>query len=106
MQNSNLGDDKLEYEGKDWTELSKQFGLFENDLEDEITLQKTKDYLVSKHFSDTESVSSEIRLFLRALCRNCDGNKYTTPIWKGLLNVEDDFTLIKYTIVLLEHMWY
>lgn len=97
----------MEFKGYDWTELAKCFGLFENEYEDELTLKKTKDYLVTNHFSNTEYLAKEIRRFLFELYKNClQSKRYSTPVWKGLLNIEDDFTLIKYTIILLEYMWY
>lgn len=97
----------MNFKGYDWTELTECFGLFDKELEDEMLLQKTRNYLVSKHFSDGDYLAGEIRCFLRMLYQNClKAQRYNTPIWKGLLDVKDDFTLIKYTIILLDVMWF
>ena len=75
-------------------------------MQEDITLEKTKDYLADNHFSNTEFLAGEIRKFLYILYENClQAKRYNSPIWKGMLEIVDDWTLIKYTIVLLEHMW-
>ncbi len=98
----------MNFDGIDWTELSKFFGLFDESDDDETVLKKTKEYLLENHFPyANDTVADTIRLFLVALHDRClkDG-RYSTPIWNGLLEVRDNRTLIKYTIILLEHMWY
>jgi len=96
------------FEGKDWTELSLHFGVIdekysgENDVE---ILVKTKNFLESIIRSNREKeVADGIRLFLNLLYQNTEGYKESAAIWKGMLEMEHDFNLIKYTIKLLESM--
>ena len=98
----------MEFEGFDWTELSQAFGLYKESEEDEMTLKKTRDYLLEHHFPKASSeVADTIRSYLAALYdRSSKAGKYSTPVWGGLLEVKDDRTLIKYTIILLEYMWF
>lgn len=100
----------MEFEGVDWTELSIYFEIVKQDYDggqDEKVLLLTKDFLQSVLMSDRETeVANGIRQFLTKLYNNSIEYKHNAPIWKGLLEVNDDFTLIKYTILLLEHMWY
>ncbi|TQR33947.1 hypothetical protein [Brevibacillus brevis] len=100
----------MQFEGIDWTELSIYFEVVEQNYDggqDEKVLNLTKDFLRSTLMSDREAeVANGIRQFLTKLYKNSIEHKHNAPIWKGLLEVNDDFTLIKYTILLLEHMWY
>lgn len=50
-------------------------------------------------------VASEIRVFVMALFETSDGKFDNAPLWKGLLEMENDYTLLKYTSILIEHMW-
>lgn len=100
----------MDLKGIDWTELSKHFGIIDNDYEcwkDDKVLRKTRKFLQDKLFTDQEiQVEIVLRMFLEKLYENSIGIKENAPIWKGLLEVKGDFTLIKYSIILLEHMWY
>jgi len=98
----------MKYQGYDWAELAREFGTFAGDCLDEITLEKTRQYLLENHFTDNNAyVADEIRLFLTQLYDVClKAEDDAAPIWRGLLEVKDDFILVKYTYVLLEHMWY
>ncbi|WP_438449322.1 hypothetical protein [Gorillibacterium sp. sgz5001074] len=99
----------MSFDGKDWMEISTYFGICENSLlNEEDILKKTREFLGSALYdSDAEEkVAEVIRNFLTALYTRCSKGKHTGPLWKGLLEIEDNFTLIKYTCILLEHMWY
>lgn len=100
----------MSFQGVDWTELSKYFGIigegFQGDNE-EVILEKTREYLYSSFHTDRESeVAYVVRLFLQKLYENSKGIKENAPVWKGLLEIEGDFTFIKYSGILLEYMWY
>lgn len=100
----------MDFEGIDWTELSKYFGIVKYDYEsgkDKEVLLKTKEYLQNILFSNGEQeVATALRMFLNKLYENSKNFKCNAPIWKGLLEIEDDFTFIKYSIILLDQMWY
>ncbi|WP_187273832.1 hypothetical protein [Paenibacillus sp. N3.4] len=96
------------FEGKDWTELSLHFGVIDekyNGENDEEILRKTKKFLESIITSSREKeVADNIRQFLNLLYQNTEGYKESAYIWKGMLEMEYDFNLIKYTVKLLECM--
>lgn len=96
------------FKGKDWTELSLHFGIIDekyNGENDEEILRKTKNFLESIITSNRENeIADEIRQFLNLLYQNTEGYKDSASMWKGMLEMEHDFNLIKYTIRLLECM--
>ncbi|HEX9058560.1 MAG TPA: hypothetical protein VF941_00085 [Clostridia bacterium] len=100
----------MDFKGIDWTELSIYFGIIEKDYEggnDKAVLEETKEYLKLALYSDKEvETANSIRLFVQKLYSNSNGVKANAPIWKGLSEVRESFTIIKYTIILLEQMWY
>jgi len=101
----------MEFKGIDWTELSVCFGIIDKveDWQDDTEiLNKTKDYLQSMLLNEhkQDEVAHPLRLFLQKLYDNSLKHKSNAPIWKGLLEVEDNFTFIKYSVILFEHMWY
>lgn len=94
--------------GTDWTELSIHFGVIDENYtgdNDEEILAKTKEFLESITHTDREKeIANDVRKFLNLLYENTEGYKDSAYLWKGLLNMEHDFNLIKYTIKLLESM--
>ncbi len=100
----------MTFEGVDWTELSKCFGIIGEDFQgnkEEVILEETREYLYQSFLTDREKeVADTIRVFLERLYENSKGVKENAPVWKGLLEIKDDFTLIKYSGILLEYMWY
>ena len=98
----------MEFEGFDWTELTIAFGLYNESDDNEIVLKKTKDYLIESYLPKANSVVADtIRAYLGALFDRCSKvGSYSTPLWRGLMQIEDDRTLIKYTVALLEYLWF
>lgn len=96
------------FRGLDWTELSQHFGVIDgkyNGENDEEVLIKTKKFLESILASNREKeVANDIRKFLELLYQNTEGYKDSALMWKGILNMEHDSNLIKYTTKLLECM--
>jgi hypothetical protein len=93
-----------EFLGRDWTEISKHFGIDCNNEQE--ALIKTKAYINSVLMTDKENVvASEIRVFVKALHEKAEGKFDNAPLWKGLLEMKNDYTLLKYTSILIEHMW-
>lgn len=96
------------FTGRDWTELSVHFGLtdekYVGENDDEI-LERTKEFLQSIITSNREKeVANDIREFLKLLYQTTEGYKESASIWKGMLEMEHDFNLIKYTKKLLDCM--
>lgn len=100
----------MKIEGIDWTEISKCFGIIDDDYEggnDEEIITTTKKYLLDSLDSDREKEVAELlRDFTTKLYNNSVGVKSNASIWKGLMEVENDFTIIKYSYILFEYMWY
>lgn len=89
------------FKGIDWSELSERWGL-NLELEDHLLSE-----LTIKHMLQGEpcELAQDIRAFLEALCKQSENWDYCSPVWNGLLEVEHDETLIKFTTQLLECMW-
>lgn len=100
----------MTFKGVGWTELSNYFGILEGDCEKDsetVILEKTREYLFASLLTDREKeVADVVRAFLEKLYNNSKGIKENAPVWKGLLEIKGDFTLIKYSGILLEYMWY
>ena len=47
--------------------------------------------------------ASDIRMYSRKLA--LEENSYYKPLWRGLARIEDDFTIVRATILLLPCMW-
>jgi len=47
--------------------------------------------------------ANDIRMYTRKLAQN--DISYYRPLWRGLARIEDDFTLVRATILLLPCMW-
>jgi hypothetical protein len=93
-----------EFLGRDWTEISKHFGI--DCTNEQESLIKTKAYINSVLMTDKESlIASEIRVFVKALFERAEGKYDNAPLWKGLLEMESDYTFLKYTSILIDHMW-
>lgn len=94
------------YKGYDWTELGIRFNLlsekdFEsNNYNEDQLLEDMQTYL--RRNADAETVQ-HLREHLTLLVEH--DNSYKTPVWEGLLNVKDDFTLIRISIPLIPYMW-
>lgn len=100
----------MEFEGYDWTELAVHFGILskeENVQDDTESLNKTKEYLHSTLFDEEKQkeIVIPLRQFLDKLYNMSLRHSHEAPIWHGLLEITDNFTLIKYSIILLEYMW-
>lgn len=90
--------------GIDWTELGVLWG-FKESLSDKAMSRKIKQYIVDSYHSEalTNKAAGDVRKFLKLLIKNSWG--YGKPVWKGLLAVKDNYTLLQFTRELLESMW-
>lgn len=95
----------MRYKGYDWTELAEALGVEIPDCDDPTPLIEYIDN--ASYWDDGEGVKNphtkEMRKFLNALCKNCVF--YSVPIWKGLKQIKNDETFIKYFLHLLPFMW-
>jgi len=105
--------DNYPFSGFDYTELSEAWNIpsytysIYNDIKPLECFLKEIKY---KAFGKTDNnfvirkVSKDIRLYLKKMLEYSDSSYYN-PIWKGLIKVESDITLIILVIDLLKHMW-
>jgi hypothetical protein len=95
----------MKLKGHDWTELGEYWLICKPSLSDKTAAQRIKQHLLDVCGTNTalKQTAKDVRTFLRALIKQ--ENSYSTPVWKGLLAVKDDETLLKFTIELLECMW-
>jgi len=93
------------FKGFDWTELSKVLKL-DLDISDKLLLRETQKILLSAiAHSNEKKVAKLIKKFLQALHKESKRINYSAPLWKGMLKIKSDETLIKHTVELLDSMW-
>ena len=120
--NKNWKPQKLDgplFHGWDWTELANEWGIYIDDYywiaggEDFHPLYSDFD-IVSFYLKgvirdydgyDTyvmKKCGNDIRSYLKMLSY---GVTTSTPLWKGLSNIDDNYTIIDWTIDLIGRMW-
>jgi hypothetical protein len=102
----------MAYNGYDYTELLVELGFMpEGEDEEKFTavedfiryMEDHYDYSEADYDEDGKLAILEMREFLTALA----GQEHTcvSPLWKGLLAIEDDWTFVKYFVKLIRDMW-
>jgi hypothetical protein len=93
---------KQEFDGYDILELMEHFNLTipDSDEECDVALQS---YL-REHYEE-EDVVSACRDYVKALYVESEKHLYSAPLWKGLSEVEDDDTFLRYFIQLVPMAW-
>ena len=98
---------KYKFKGWDWTELASCWGCrCTKDEECEKAIDKyiceRLPFGSEKEISKQKECAKDLRRFLKKLVK---GPGCSKPIWQGLLQVEDNYTLLSFTRVLLTFMW-
>lgn len=99
------------FKGWDWIELSERWGIMAPKRASENwLLQKTQEriYSVSDILADIHKIKAaqeykDCQAFLKALIKNDIG--CSSPLWKGLLEVDNSLEFMRYTAMLLPCMW-
>jgi NDP-sugar pyrophosphorylase family protein len=94
------------FKGFDWTEIGKYWNLFksDDDIEEEEMAKKIKNFLW-ENFENNKEIINDAREFVQAII-DCGKDYFEKiEIFKGLLNIKDDETFVKYFCILLEYMW-
>lgn len=103
-----------EFKGWDYTELGYCWGIINKDMDDQEAGATIENYLskigadgmgASKNSEERkvlQSVANDIREFLKVLSQY---KTYEAPVWKGMLKVKSDWTLVKFTINNFYNMW-
>jgi hypothetical protein len=105
-----------EFMGWEWVELGKRWKVKEptpgltfpcNQEVDDTYCLNVKDYMLAAigNKKKEPKVAKDIREFLTVLHKKAKKNDYNHPVWAGLLKVEHDETLIRFTVDLLSRMW-
>jgi len=100
--------------GSDWTELGEMFGILCDD-DDAQTARHVRNKIgeLADRFvlRDPAPLPEDfrrlelIRGFVSLLRDGSRGIGYCAPLWQGLLEIQDDWTFLRFVMVLLEFMW-
>jgi hypothetical protein len=102
----------MAYEGYDYSELLRVLGFLhpDDDGREEQAIGAFADaleehyvYYEEEYDEDGQLMILEMREFLTALIGQ--DHTYVTPLWKGLLAIECDWTFAKYFVKLIRNMW-
>lgn len=106
------------YDGWDWVELCKAFNIPCYDVSELLGMDYDeslwlKCYLqsVMRHCQPWEGgknfvlhrTAFEVRTFLKELAT--DGHTYLGPMWKGMSEIEDDWSLISMFVQICDSAW-
>ena len=98
------------FKGYSASEMLKPLGLTVVDFEDEDEI----DDVLCTHFVsvggegrelDAKKAAQVLRGYLAALATCAEEDGYDGPVWRGLLAVEDDYTLLSFASMLVGRMW-
>lgn len=94
------------FNGVDWTEIGEYWNLFkeDDDIEEEERAEKIKNFLWNNYKNNREVVN-DAREFVQDVIECGKDYFEKVEIFKGLLNIKDDETFVKYFCLLLEYMW-
>lgn len=104
--------------GYDYYELAEKWGLnlsnynrYNNGIDEyKIFALYIENFLFRMHFYETTEEPSRV---MKAFCKDArsylkalpEFNMYDSPAWKGLSEVEDDFSFLRLFIPLVGYMW-
>lgn len=94
-----------EFHGFDWVELAEHWGIDMTQDEDVIYIRT--EHIIEKGMIESwdnkqSQIATDVRNFLERLS---EYGSYEQPIWKGLLEVEHDWTFLSFAKLLLRNMW-
>ena len=97
------------YKDQPWTDTSvpiKQQAVHHND--DSRPIREFLESLCQEYMEYHDEnlltkYANDIRMYSRKLA--LEDSSYYTPLWRGLARIEDDFTIVRATILLLPCMW-
>ena len=109
--------DNYPYHGWDFAEVADALGIPSdtwNYIDNKpYPIWDWDDFIWLKHYIDSlfthmesrprAKFCKEVRIFLPELIKQ--EHTYWTPIWKGLLAIEEDFTFLQAVSCLIDHMW-
>lgn len=104
----------IDFKGFDWEELGEIWGLkldpdlmtVDNPFADEQKLAKDIRYKLLRFESLSSNQISLVRKFVTKLTENSKDILCEYPLYKGLGEIEDNYTFCKYVSLLLESLWH
>jgi hypothetical protein len=100
------GNKDYEFKGWDWTELAEYFGCDGSDEESAKAIdEKLVEIIGEIHGYSLQAHPDvkKIREFVSII--HTKDNTYKKPIWKGLSNIKEDGTFLKFVSILYREMW-
>lgn len=92
------------FKGWDWTELGTAWNLFDldNDIKVKDAANLIKKYILD-NYDKNDTIIEDMKLFLQEIVDS--DTLYEIPLFRGLLEIENDEVFVKYYCNLLEYMW-
>jgi len=100
------GNKDYEFKGLDWTELAEYFGCEGSDDESIIVIDEKLTTIIREIHGGSLKAHPDvknIREFVSII--HTKDNTYKKPIWKGLSNIKEDGTFLKFVSILYREMW-
>ena len=100
------GNKNYVFKGYDWSELAKYFGVDGSDAEGEKIIDEKLNLIISElHGCSFKAHPDAIKIREYVSKLEKDDDTYKRPLWKGLLNIKEDGTFIKFVKILYKEMW-
>jgi len=104
---------KRKYNGYDWAEVAQALNIpYDMDINSPHFGQEHKHLEIYLTYlpwhKDSRSLRyavHQMRTFVDALIIESEQYDYWSPLWKGLAQIEDDYTFMSACIALVGHMW-
>lgn len=97
---------RYRFKGYDWSELSEKWQLPE--VSDDENLEQTKKVMMRALDSfdhQGRTIFLDVRSFVRALAKYSAKIDHSSPVWEGLLKVQNKDTFVLFAVHLLDCMW-
>ena len=94
------------FKGYDWTEIAEYFGIDDNDENSSKAIEEKLKEIHSEMHGLSFNAHPDVRKLREfvSLCYKAE-DTYKKPMWKGLSEVKEDGTFIKFMLLLYIEMW-
>lgn len=100
------GNKDYEFKGADWTELAEYFGFDGSDDESiKIIDEKLTTIIREIHGCSLKAHPDAIKIRKYVAKLEENDNTFKKPLWKGLSNIKEDGTFLKFVALLYSEMW-
>ena len=94
------------FKGWDWIEIAEYFGINENDAKSSEAIDDKLETIrmeIGGLSFDAHPDVIKLKEFVSACYKSDD--TYKKPLWKGLMNIKEDGTFIKFMVLNYKEMW-